>query len=74
MTNGQREKHVFIKSELCTLLRRCDRSIDEVDYVVLEDGTEIVKVIWEKGYYKCVDVTCDSLMQIVKDVLKEIKV
>ncbi len=74
MTNVQKEKHVFVKSELSMLLRRCDRSIDEVDYVVLEDGTEIVKVIWEKGYYKCVDVTCDSLMQIVKDVLKEIKV
>ncbi len=73
MTNVQKEKSVFVRSELSMLLIRCDRTIDEVDYVVLEDGSEIVKVIWENGYYKCIDVTCDSLMQIAKDVLKEVK-
>jgi len=72
MTNVQREKYVFVKSELCLLLRRCDRVIDDVDYLVLEDGSEIVKVIYENGYYKCIDVTCDSLMQIAKDVLREV--
>lgn len=74
MTNVQREKYVFVKSELSMLLKRCDRSIEEVDYIVLEDGSEIVKVIWKNGYYKSIDVTCDSLMQIAKDVMKEIKV
>ena len=74
MTNVQREKYVFVKSELSMLLKRCDRSIEEVDYVVLEDGSEVVKVIWENGYYQCANVTCDSLMQIAKDVLREVKV
>jgi hypothetical protein len=74
MTNVQREKYVFVKSELCALLRRCDRTIEDVEYTVLEDGTEIVKVIWNNGYYQCVDITCDSLMQIAKDVLREVRV
>lgn len=74
MTNVQKEKRVFVRSELSMLLIRCDRSIEEVDYIVLEDGSEVVKVIWENGYYKSIDVTCDSLMQIAKDVLREVKV
>lgn len=74
MSNTQREKYVFVKSELCALLRRCDRTIEDVEYTVLEDGTEIVKVIWNNGYYQCVDITCDSLMQIAKDVLREVRV
>lgn len=44
----------------------------EMKYQQLGNGDELVTIIYDNGYRKTVNVSCDSGVALMKDVLREI--
>ena len=81
-TEVQSLKEMFVRIYLEPLLKAVDKNIGSVVYMVTYDGREFVDVsykVWtnpENGYPKyhdhVVDVTADSPLALVRDVLKKL--
>lgn len=70
MNAVQKEKSEFVAKELFALIKRLDPEVKSVEYVVTEANEELV--IITSDYYgdTFCNVTCDSLLAISRDVLK----
>ena len=64
-------KQSFVAMYLSPLLYAIDHNIVRAGYK-REGEIEIVNVIYKSGHNVVVNVTCDSLAAIVKDVIKVI--
>ena len=47
-------------------------NIAEMNYRLLTNGHELVTIIYDNGYRKTVNVSCDSGVELMKDVLRVI--
>lgn len=47
-------------------------NLAEMEYKRLQDNTELVTLIYDNGYRKTVNVSCDSGVALMKDVLRAI--
>ena len=47
-------------------------NLAEMKYQELGNGDELVTLIYDNGYRKTVNVSCDSGVALMKDVLREI--
>ena len=47
-------------------------NLAEMKYQQLENNDELVTLIYDNGYRKTVNVSCDSGVALMKDVLREI--
>ena len=47
-------------------------NIAEMNYRMLTNGDELVTIIYDDGYRKTVNVSCDSGVALMKDVLRVI--
>lgn len=68
------DKKVVIQMLLQTL--RCTVSgvdLADIEYKVLTDGTEIATLIYDTGYRKNVNITCDSGIALMRDILREVE-
>ena len=75
MDNVYEQKERFCKHELLALVQAIDKKILRLEYELVDDGLEIVTVVWltEAGeVYKPINVTADSLLALARDVLKYI--
>ncbi len=68
------QKISFIENELNTLAKKVDGDIRVLVAILNNDKTDIdeVCIIYNNGYDVRVNVECDSLLAIAKDVLKRI--
>jgi len=68
------EKAAFVNEYLRPLCMRVDESLTEVEYMLymLNDNKdfEAVQLKWENGHSELVNVTCDSLGALARDVLR----
>ncbi len=67
------ENKELIIMDLYRLLKRT-RGGDEIKALVYDPEREVVEIIGYNGYIRPVNVACDSGIQMIKDVMKEIEV
>ena len=65
------DKQLFVNN-LGWLLSQTRNGVKSCEYCELENGDEIVNIIFTNGYKKAVNVNYNSYLAIVKDVAKEI--
>lgn len=67
------------KDEICELLcktlqaTRQHRDLEAIHYQMLDNGDETVTVKWSKGGTTIVNVTADSGIAMIRDILRAIK-
>lgn len=73
MKRGIKSKQGFVENELCMALQRADNSIDEVVYDYDEEhDLETVLILYRNGSRKEVNVTGDSKLAIMFDVVSRV--
>ncbi len=70
-TGEQNDKNHFVIYYLQDMLHYINNDIHKVKYTATED-TETVTIGYDGGHEIAVDVTADSLVALVKDVLRKI--
>ena len=70
-TDEQNDKNHFVIYYLQDMLHYINNDIHKVKYTATED-TETVTIGYDGGHEIAVDVTADSLVALVKDVLRKI--
>lgn len=70
-TGDQNNKNNLVNYYLQDMLQFIDNDIHKVTYTATED-TETVTIGYDGGHEIAVDVTADSLVALVKDVLRKI--
>lgn len=67
--NEENKKEAFVKEYLEPCLIAMDIGVKSVEYTTNEYGDETVKVTYNNGFKQEMNVTCDSLEFIAKDVI-----
>jgi hypothetical protein len=72
--NMYEEKALFIQNQLQALVKQIDEDIDNLEIIPTSNGKdiEIVRVNYKTGWDIQVNVECDSLLAITKDVINKI--
>lgn len=66
-------KQAICASLLQTIQKtRAGKGIYTMEYIKTESGAETVKVVFVGGYIQYINVTFDSGIALIKDVMKEI--
>lgn len=68
----ENEKGTFVKEYLEPCLIAMDIGVKSVEYTTNEYGDETVKVTYNNGFKHEVNVTCDNLEALIKDVVVRI--
>lgn len=69
--NQLEDKKLFVEN-LGWLLSQTRNQVKACKYIQFENGDEAVTIIFPSGYTKIVNVSADSYLAIIKDVVEEL--